>query len=82
VEGIFAGVLLVFIPALGAYLIPQLVGDQRSLYAGQVITYKIKNIPRNWPMASAMSFALLLLVAVCLLIGYSLYRNRQKARRF
>lgn len=82
VEGIFAGVLLVFIPALGAYLIPQLVGDQRSLYVGQVITYKIKNIPRNWPMASAMSFALLLLVAVCLLIGYALYRDRRKARRF
>jgi ABC-type spermidine/putrescine transport system permease subunit I len=80
--GIFAGVVLVFIPALGAYLIPQLVGDQRSLYVGQVITYKIKNIPRNWPTASALSFTLLLLVAVCLLIGYSLYRDRQKARRF
>ena len=82
VGGIFAGVLLVFIPALGAYLIPQLVGDQRSLYVGQVITYKIKNIPRNWPTASALSFTLLLLVAVCLLIGYSLYQDRQKARRF
>lgn len=82
VEGIFAGVLLVFIPALGAYLIPQLVGDQRSLYVGQVITYKIKNIPRNWPMASALSFTLLLLVALCLLVGYHFYRNRQKTRRF
>jgi len=46
-EGIFAGALLVFIPALGAYLIPQLVGNQRTLYVGQVITYKIKNIPYN-----------------------------------
>ena len=55
VEGIFAGTLLVFIPALGAYLIPQLVGNQRSLYVGQVITYKIKNIPRNWPMADRKS---------------------------
>lgn len=80
--GIFAGVLLVFIPALGAYLIPQLVGDQRSLYVGQVITYKIKNIPRNWPMASALSFTLLILVAVCLLAGYYLYQNRQKTKRF
>lgn len=77
-EGIFAGALLVFIPALGAYLIPQLVGNQRSLYVGQVITYKIKNIPRNWPMASAMSFALLILVAVLLLIGYNLYRRRTR----
>jgi spermidine/putrescine transport system permease protein len=80
VEGIFAGTLLVFIPALGAYLIPQLVGNQRSLYVGQVITYKIKNIPRNWPMASALSLTLLLLVAVMLLIMYGLYR-RHVARR-
>ncbi len=80
VEGIFAGTLLVFIPALGAYLIPQLVGNQRSLYVGQVITYKIKNIPRNWPMASALSLTLLLLVALMLLIMYGLYR-RHVARR-
>lgn len=74
-EGIFAGVLLVFIPSLGTYLIPQLVGDQRSLYVGQVITYKIKNIPRNWPMASALSFGLLVLVAFFLLLGYVLLRK-------
>ncbi len=80
-EGIFAGALLVFIPALGAYLIPQLVGNQQSLYVGQVITYKIKNIPRNWPMASAMSFALLILVAVLLLAMYALYRRRILAKR-
>ncbi len=80
VEGIFAGALLVFIPALGAYLIPQLVGNQQSLYVGQVITYKIKNIPRNWPMASAMSFTLLLLVALLLLVMYYLYRRRLRTR--
>lgn len=80
VEGIFAGTLLVFIPALGAYLIPQLVGNQKSLYIGQVITYKIKNIPRNWPMASALSLTLLILVALMLLLMYGLYR-RHKNRR-
>ncbi|MCK9557425.1 MAG: ABC transporter permease [Candidatus Cloacimonetes bacterium] len=76
--GIFAGTLLVFIPSLGAYLIPQLVGNQQSLYVGQVITYKIKNIPRNWPMASALSLTLLLIVAIMLLIMYGLYRRHQK----
>lgn len=81
VEGIFAGSLLVFIPSLGAYLIPQLVGNQRSLYIGQVITYKIKNIPRNWPMASALSLTLLLLVATLLLLMYYFYRRHQKSRR-
>jgi spermidine/putrescine transport system permease protein len=80
VEGIFAGTLLVFIPALGAYLIPQLVGNQQSLYIGQVITYKIKNIPRNWPMASALSLTLLLQVAFLLLVMYGLYRHHQKRK--
>ncbi len=80
-EGIFAGSLLVFIPALGAYLIPQLVGNQRSLYLGQVITYKIKNIPRNWPMASALSLTLLVFVAILLVALFALYKRSKKLRR-
>ncbi len=77
-EGIFAGSILVFIPALGAYLIPQLVGNQRSLYVGQIITYKIKNIPRNWPMASALSLILLFLVAFMLILMYLGYKKRKR----
>nr|MDK2851086.1 spermidine/putrescine transport system permease protein [Candidatus Cloacimonadota bacterium] len=80
IEGIFAGSLLVFIPALGAYLIPQLVGNQQSLYIGQVITYKVKNIPRNWPMASALSLTLLFMVAIMLLIIYAIYRHHLAKR--
>jgi len=80
-EGIFAGSLLVFIPALGAYLIPQLVGNQKTLYLGQVITYKIKNIPRNWPMASALSLILLFLVALLLVMLFALYKRSQARRR-
>lgn len=80
-QGIFAGTLLVFIPALGAYLIPQLVGNQQTLYLGQVITYKIKNIPRNWPMASALSLILLFFVAALLLGLYFLYQRSQERRK-
>lgn len=69
-QGILAGTILVFIPALGAYIIPQLVGSQSSLYIGQIITYKIKNIPRNWPLASALSLVLLIIIAVLLIIFY------------
>jgi len=76
-EGIFAGSILVFIPALGAYLIPQLMGNQNSLYIGQIITYKIKNIPRNWPVASALSLIMLIIIAIILLTAYSLYKSRQ-----
>jgi spermidine/putrescine transport system permease protein len=76
-EGIFAGSILVFIPALGAYIIPQLMGNQNSLYIGQVITYKIKNIPRNWPVASALSLVMLIIIAVILLSAYSFYQKRK-----
>lgn len=71
-QGILAGTVLVFIPALGAYIIPQLVGNQNSLFIGQVITYKVKNIPRNWPVASALSFFLVLIISLLLFIFYYL----------
>ncbi|MBI9030664.1 ABC transporter permease [bacterium] len=74
-EGIFAGSILVFIPALGTYIIPQLVGHQSSAFIGQLITFKVKSIPRNWPLASALSFILLLLVAVILFTGYNYYKQ-------
>ena len=71
-QGILAGIILVFIPALGSYIIPQLVGHQHSLLIGQIITYRVKNIPRNWPVASALSFVLLLVILAILLIFYYL----------
>jgi spermidine/putrescine transport system permease protein len=76
-EGIFAGSILVFIPALGAYIIPQLMGNQNSLYIGQIITYKIKNIPRNWPVASALSLVMLIIIAIILLSAYTIYQKRK-----
>lgn len=77
-QGILAGTILVFIPALGAYIIPQLVGNQNSLFIGQVITYKIKNIPRNWPVASALSFMLVILISLFLLLFYYLNMRIKK----
>lgn len=74
-EGILAGVVLVFIPALGAYIVPQIVGDQNSLYIGQVIAYKIKDIPRDWPLASALSLVLLSIVAIISGGFYYLWRK-------
>ncbi len=80
-QGILAGSILVFIPALGAYIIPQLVGSQSSLYIGQIITYKIKNIPRNWPLASALSLILLLVISGFLIIFYYInLKLKQKER--
>ncbi len=77
-EGIIAGIILVFIPALGTYVIPQLVGHQNALYIGQIITYKIKNIPRNWPVASALSLALLIVVSLILFFLTRRYSRERK----
>jgi spermidine/putrescine transport system permease protein len=77
-EGILAGTILVFIPTLGAYIVPQLVGNQDALYIGQVITYKIKDIPRNWPLASSLSLVLLFFVVIFLLIFSHIYKKMTK----
>ena len=73
--GIFAGTILVFIPAIGSYIIPQLVGHQSSMYIGQVITYKVRNIPRDWPVASALSFMLILVICLLLYLFYRLNKR-------
>lgn len=77
-QGIIAGAILVFIPSLGAYIIPQIVGNQKSLYIGQIITYKIKNIPRNWPLASGLSLILLVIIVILLLVYYQAFRRLKR----
>jgi len=61
--GIVAGSLLVFIPAVGEFVIPALLGAPDSLMIGQVLwTEFFSN--RDWPVASAVAIALLLLLVV------------------
>ncbi len=79
-EGLFSGTILVFIPVLGAYVVPQLVGNQDMLYIGQVIAYKIKDIPRNWPLASALSLVLLLSVFIFMILLKRFNKNFIKAK--
>jgi len=78
-QGFLSGTILVFIPALGAYVIPQLVGNQQSLFIGQIITYKVKNIPRDWPLASALALLLLIIIIILLIIFY--YLNERIKRK-
>ena len=59
--GILAGSLLVFIPASGELVIPSLVGDGFRPMIGQVISDEFALV-RDWPMASAVAVALLLLL--------------------
>lgn len=64
--------LLVFIPALGEFLIPELVGGGQSFYLGTFLQQQFL-VARNWPLGSAAITALLLLsVVVLVLAGRSL----------
>jgi putrescine transport system permease protein len=61
--GIAAGFMLVFIPAVGEFVIPELLGGPSAQLAGRVLWVEFFQ-NRDWPMASALAVALLLLLVV------------------
>ena len=61
--GIVAGSLLVFIPAIGEFVIPELLGGPGTLMIGKVLWDEFFN-NHDWPAASAVAVALLLLLAI------------------
>jgi spermidine/putrescine transport system permease protein len=63
--GIVAGCLLVFIPSLGAYLAPDLLGGARTVYIGNLIQSQFA-VARDMPFGSALSFLLSLTVLALL----------------
>jgi len=65
--GIRAGVLLVFIPCLGTYLIPDLLGGGKTILVGTLIQNQF-TAARDWPFGSAVSLALMAAVLVLLWI--------------
>lgn len=63
--GIVAGCVLVFIPSLGCYLAPDLLGGARTVYVGTLIQSQFA-VARDMPFGSALSFVLSLVVLVLL----------------
>lgn len=63
--GIVSGVILVFIPALGTFLISDLLGGPDSQLIGNVIERQFK-AANNWPLGSALSFLLMYLTFAAL----------------
>jgi spermidine/putrescine transport system permease protein len=64
--GIRAGTILVFIPCLGAYLTPDLLGGGKTVMVGNLIQNQFTTA-RDWPFGSAISLALMALVMILLL---------------
>lgn len=61
--GIIAGSMLVFIPAVGEFVIPELLGPSDSLMIGKVL-WSVFFTKRDWPTACAVAIALLLLLVI------------------
>lgn len=64
--GIVAGSILVFVPCLGAYVTPRILGGGKNMMIGNFIELQFGQ-GRNWPMGAAMSITLLIIVTVALL---------------
>jgi len=72
--GVVAGAMLVFIPALGAFLTPDLLGGAKQMMIGTLVQNQF-GAARNWPFGSASSFILMAVVLVAVL-GYLRLRER------
>ena len=79
--GIIAGSILVFIPSLGAFIAPDLLGGGRRLMIGSLIHMQFSS-SRNWPFGSAVAMILLAVVLVLMLVyARNAGRGRGEAAR-
>lgn len=81
--GIMAGVGLVFVPALGSYTIPGLLGGNHAFMIGNLIDFQFAG-GRDWPLGAAMSFVLLAVVLVAMLASRlgSLFQRQERVHEF
>jgi putrescine transport system permease protein len=76
--GVWAGVLLVFIPAVGEYVIPELLGGPQAQLIGRVLWEEFFN-NRDWPTASALAVTLLVVLLIIPGITWQVARRRSAA---
>lgn len=72
--GIVAGCMLVFIPAVGEFVIPELLGGPETLMIGKVLWEEFFN-NRDWPVASAVAIIMLVLL-ILPIVWFDRYQNR------
>ena len=78
--GILAGSLLVFIPAVGEYVIPTLLGRTDQLMIGRVLSDEFFE-NRDWPVASAVAILILLLLLVPIMLFQRVQRRELEASK-
>ncbi|NIF22868.1 putrescine ABC transporter permease PotH [Candidatus Pantoea multigeneris] len=77
--GIIAGSMLVFIPAVGEYVIPELLGGPDSIMIGRILWQEFFN-NRDWPVASALA-VIILLILILPIIWFHKHQNREAGEK-
>jgi putrescine transport system permease protein len=80
IPGIVAGCFLVFIPAVGEFVIPDLLGGSETLMIGKTLWSEFFS-NRDWPLASAVAIVLLVVILGPMLLWRAMGRGNAEARR-
>ncbi|SJZ35924.1 spermidine/putrescine transport system permease protein [Cetobacterium ceti] len=75
-SGITTATLFTFIPTLGSYAVPKLVGGTRATMLGNIIAQHL-TVTRNWPLASAISAVLIIATSIALIIFTKFTKSRE-----
>ncbi|ESR23692.1 ABC transporter permease subunit [Lutibaculum baratangense] len=75
--GIVAGCFLVFIPAVGEFVIPDLLGGSQTLMIGRTLWAEFFN-NRDWPLSSAVAVILLLILVIPIMIFQNMQQRQQE----
>jgi spermidine/putrescine transport system permease protein len=78
--GVVAGWILVFIPAIGAFVTPALLGGTKGFMIGNFIDSQFKSAGGSWPLGSGSSIAMMLIVSIALYV-YLRYADEESYRR-
>ena len=74
--GIIAGSILVFVPSLGAFITPDLLGGAKNLMVGNLIKEQFLSA-RDWPFGSALSFMVMGVVLIMLMVYVRLGQSKE-----
>lgn len=78
VPGLVAGSVLIFVPVIGSFMEPRLLGGRQGAVLGTVIEDQFTAV-FNWPLGSALSFILLFIVLVIMALTYPALRHNLRA---
>ena len=77
--GVLAAVFLIFVPVIGSFMEPRILGGKDAIMLGPIIEGQFITA-FNWPLGAALSFTMLGIVLLILLAALARFLKRQMAR--